>query len=193
MAKTPLTPENFERLLLYLNSNREKAGEEYLLLWQKMREYFAARGCAHPEELADETVSRLARKIAEGEEVRNIFKYSYGLARLIWMESLRKPENSQVSLEDAPVLPFVLQDFLMMKEENACYLHCLGQLTKEEKELIVEYWELEKDDKHHDARKNQAEKIGISPTALRIRVLRIKKKLKECLVNCWKNGPPKTK
>jgi DNA-directed RNA polymerase specialized sigma24 family protein len=193
MANTPLTPENFERLLLCLNSNREKAGEEYLLLWQKMREYFAARGSNHPEELADETVSRLARKIAEGEEVRNIFKYSYGLARLIWMESLRKPENSQVSLENATVLPFVLKDFLMMKEENACYLHCLGQLTKKEKELIVEYWELEKDDKHHDARKHQAEKMGISRTALRIRVLRIKKKLKDCLVNCWKNKPPKTK
>jgi len=193
MANTPLTPENFERLLLCLNSNREKAGEEYFLLWQKMREYFAARGSVHPEELADETVSRLAKKIADGEEIRNIYKYSYGLARLIWMESLRKHENSHVSFEDAPVLPFADALPILMKEENACYLHCLHQLTNEEKNLIVEYWEQENDDLHYEARKHQAEKMGISSTALRIRVFRIRKKLEDCLMYCRKNGPPKTK
>lgn len=192
MANTPLTPENFERLLLCLDVDREKAGDEYLLLWQKMREYFAARGSTCAEELADETISRLARKIADGEQIRDILRFSFGLSRLIWMESLRKPENSYISFDDAPTLSVVLPDFLLRKEQNACYLHCIRQITDEEKNLMIEYWE---DDQglHYEARKLLAEKKGISPTALRIRVSRIKRKLEVCMENCRKHGLLKTK
>lgn len=192
MANTPLTPENFERLLLCLNPNREKAGEEYLLLWQKMREYFAARGSIYADELADETISRLAKKIADGEVIRDIFRFSYGLSRLIWMESLRWPENSYLSFENAPDVSFVLRDFLLIEEENSCYLHCIHQLTAEEKNLITAYWEHE-ETFHYEARKHLAENLGITSTALRIRISRIKKKLDSCLENCRKNGPSKAK
>lgn len=192
MTNTPLTPENFERLLLYLDPDREKAGELHELLWQKMREFFAARGSLCTEDLADEAMSRLAKKISEGEEILDVNKYSFGLARLIWLESLRRPENKHVSFDEAPVLLSGASDFLLTKEENTCFVYCLGQISKEEQTLITEYWDHD-EEMHYEARKQQAEKLGISSTALRIRISRIKKKLDDCLENCRKNGPQKTK
>ncbi|MBL8190035.1 MAG: sigma-70 family RNA polymerase sigma factor [Acidobacteria bacterium] len=192
MAHTPLTPENFELLLLCFNSDREKAGEEYELLWQKMREYFAARGAICAEDLADEALSRLAKKYAEGEEIRDFNRYSYGLARLIWMESLRRPENNYVSFDQALGLSFVLPDFLLTEEENARYVHCIRQITDEERNLMIEYWDHE-EESHYEARRQQAIRMGISPTALRIRVSRIRKKLEACLANCLEKKTPKAK
>lgn len=192
MTNTPLTPENFELLLLCLNPDREKAGEEYELLWQKMREYFAARGAICAEDLADETLSRLAKKYAEGEEIRDCNRYSYGLARLIWMESLRRPENNYVSFDQVFDLSFVLPDSLLTKEENARYVHCIRQITDEERTLMIEYWDHE-EELHYEARKQQAIRLGISPTALRIRVSRIRKKLEACLEICLEKEIPKTK
>lgn len=192
MANTPLTSENLELLLLSLNSDREKAGEEHELLRQKMQEYFAARSSAIAEELADEAMNRLAKKNAEGEKIRDFNRYCYGLARLIWMESLRRPENNHVPVDEVPDPPFVEHDFLLTKEENACYVHCIRQITDEERNLVIEYWD--HDEKlHYEARKQQAIRLGISPTALRIRVSRIKKKLEICLADYKDKGSPKAK
>ncbi len=192
MANTPLTSENFELLLLSLNSDREKAGEEHELLRQKMREYFAARGSAIAEELADEAMNRLAKKNAEGEEIRDFYRYSYGLARLIWMESLRRPENNSLPVDETTGLSFVSPDFLLTKEDNARYVFCIRQITDEERNLIIEYWDHE-EELHYEARKQQAVRMGISPTALRIRVSRIRKKLENYLENYQDKKEPKTK
>ncbi|HQR36161.1 MAG TPA: sigma-70 family RNA polymerase sigma factor [Blastocatellia bacterium] len=192
MANTPLTPENLEKLLSYLNPDREVAGQEFELLWLKMREYFRARGCVCTEDLADEAMNRLARKIAEGEDIRDVLRYSYGLARLIWLEYLRKPDTNHVPLDELPVLSFLPTDLLLEKQKEQCYLHCLQQLPEEERALIIEYWDHD-GQSHHEARKELAERLGISLVALRIRVTRIKKKLESCLATCLEQGLPKVK
>lgn len=192
MATTPLTPENFEKLLLYFNPNRELAGEEYELLWLKMREYFGARACTCAEELADEVMSRLAKKIAEGEEIRDVLRYSYRLAHWIWMEFLRRPESNYVPFDELPVLSFAPPDILLQKEQSGCYLHCMQQITQEERRLVIEYWDNE-NQSHHKARKRLAKRMGLSLIALRIRITRIKKKLESCYSDCKGKGLPKTK
>ncbi|MFN0111636.1 MAG: sigma-70 family RNA polymerase sigma factor [Blastocatellia bacterium] len=192
MANTPLTPENFEKLLLFLDSDRERAGEVYEFLWSKAREYFSARACIQAEELADEVISRLAKKIAEGEEVRDVLRYSYGLARWVWMEFLRKPDANYVPFDELPILSFAPTDTLLQKEQSGCYLHCMDQLSEKDRKLVIKYHDSE-DQVLHDAREELARSGGISVVALRIRITRIKKKLESCYSDCKKKGPPKTK
>src|SRR5262245_41567772 len=63
---TPLTfQETFDKLLIRLNPDRERAGEEYELLRLKLLTYFRSRAYLRAEDLADETLNRLAKKIAE--------------------------------------------------------------------------------------------------------------------------------
>jgi DNA-directed RNA polymerase specialized sigma24 family protein len=192
MATPPPTQETFDKLLLCLNSDRERAGDEYELLRLKLLEYFRSRTCLGAEELADETLNRLAKKIAEGEEVRDILRYNYGLARWVWVEYVKRPGVNQVSFDDSLVGTSISPDSLLEKERQACFQYCLRELTDRERELIVGYWDHE-NQTHRDARREMAERLQISLTALRIRVSRIKSKLEACFSRCLEQGLPKLK
>ncbi|MBS1790838.1 MAG: sigma-70 family RNA polymerase sigma factor [Acidobacteria bacterium] len=192
MANTPLTPENFEKLLSSLNPDRDLAGQEFELLWLKLCEFFRARRCHCGEDLADEAINRLARKLAEGEDVHDVMRYSHGLARLIWLEYLRKPDTNHVPLDDSPVSTISPIDHLQKKQEDQFYLHCLQQLPEEERTLIIAYCEYE-GQVLHEVREKLANSLGISLVALRIRITRIRKKLEICLAKCLKQGASKMK
>lgn len=192
MATSPPTQESFEKLLMSLHPDRERAGEKYELLRLKLVEYFQSRACLYAEELADETLNRLTKKVAEGEEIRDALRYCYGLARWVWVEHSRRPEVKQMSFDELPVTPFVLQDSLVRKEREACFQYCLRQLPARERELVVEYWDHE-DRSHRDARKEMAERLQITLTALRIRVSRIKDELQACFSDCLERGAAKLK
>jgi len=179
-------------LLFRLDPDRERAGEEYELLRLKLLTYFRSRAFMRAEDLADETLNRLAKKIAEGEEVRDVLRYCYGLARWVWMEYLKKPDAHPVSFDDLPLTPFVMSDPLLRKEREFCCQHCLRELSAADRELIAEYW-IHENQNHRDARREIAERLRISLTALRIRVSRIKDKLETCFSRCLENGASKMK
>src|SRR5262245_20430567 len=63
------TKEEFDCLLAYLSPDREEAGKEYETLRRKLIKLFQYRGCHSPEELADETINRIAKKIKQGAEI----------------------------------------------------------------------------------------------------------------------------
>jgi DNA-directed RNA polymerase specialized sigma24 family protein len=84
-----LTPEAFERLLASFDSDRERAGQKYENTRRKLLEFFEARGSRAPDEHADETLNRVARKIVEGEAIENLNNYCYGVARFLWLEASR--------------------------------------------------------------------------------------------------------
>lgn len=192
MATPHPTQETFEKLLLFFHADRERAGETFELLRLKLVEYFRSRDCLYAEELADETLNRLTKKVAEGEEIRDALRYCYGLAHWVWVEHSRRPEVIQMPLEDLPLAPFVAQDSLVRKEREACFQHCLRELPAKERELVVEYWDHE-NQSHRDARREIAKRLKITMTALRIRVSRIKDKLQACFSDCLERGAAKLK
>jgi DNA-directed RNA polymerase specialized sigma24 family protein len=192
MATSLPTQETFDKLLLCLHPDRERAGEEYELLRLKLLEYFRVRACLSAEDLADETLNRLAKKIAGGEEIRDVLRYCYGLARWVWIEYLKRPDANSEPLDNAPVPGFMPPDSLLGKEREACYQHCLRELANGEQELIFEYWDHE-NQPHRNARREMATRRKLTLLALRIRVCRIKDKLKACFSTCLEKGPPKLK
>src|SRR5262245_43385974 len=127
-----LASEEFDLLLFKLHPDRERAGEEYLLLWEKLLLYFQSRSCLAAEELADETLTRVAKKIAVGEEPRNFPAYCHGFAKLILLEYLKRPESTAEPIENIPDEPFYEIDRISQKERQRCFDKCLREIPSEE-------------------------------------------------------------
>src|SRR5262249_34915539 len=72
-----LTPEAFSKLLAELTPDPEVAGEKYEDLRGQLIKFFEWRGLLFPDQHADETLNRVARKIDEGERVeKNITAFA---------------------------------------------------------------------------------------------------------------------
>ncbi|HEY7785163.1 MAG TPA: hypothetical protein VIB00_10575, partial [Pyrinomonadaceae bacterium] len=55
-----LTQESFDALLHWLDPQRDRAGLRYEEIRRSLIKIFACRGCAEPEDLADETINRVS-------------------------------------------------------------------------------------------------------------------------------------
>jgi DNA-directed RNA polymerase specialized sigma24 family protein len=96
-----LTRESFEILLAQLDPDRERAGELYESIRRRLIRLFEWRGCACPEDLADETFNRVARKLAEGVKLVSADPYSYfcGVAHLRFKEVSRNAARERRALD----------------------------------------------------------------------------------------------
>src|SRR5438046_5295887 len=60
-----LCREDFDRLLFWLDPDQERAGVVYEKIRWRLIAILASRGCPIAEELADETIDRVARRVAD--------------------------------------------------------------------------------------------------------------------------------
>ncbi len=180
-----LTREAFAKFLAQLDSDAERAGESYVELRLTLVKFFDWRGAHFPEECADETFNRVIRKIDAGEEIRDLASYCHGIARMIFLETLKHPDQKKVSLDELALVatPQVESEEKTAREQ--CFEDCLRHLSAESRELILEYYKDEKRDKI-DNRLAQADKLGIPLNALRSRAQRIRNKLEACVKQCIK-------
>ena len=184
-----LTPESFERLLSRFDSDRELAGQKYEKTRRKLLEFFEARGSHTPDEHADETLNRVARKLLEGEEIENLDKYCYGVAKLLWLEASRKRGKEPVTLDNDFALPITngTDDEIRLSIERErrieCFEKCLRKLPSDTQAFIVEYYREEKGLKI-EQRKQQAEQLNTTLNALRLRASRLRRELGECIKSC---------
>jgi DNA-directed RNA polymerase specialized sigma24 family protein len=184
-----LTKEAFEQLLASLDANRDRAGQKYENLRRKLIEFFEARGSNSPADHTDETINRVARRIAEGEEIASLEGYFYGVARLLLKETLRARDRDPIALELASLPTNAVDDEAherRRREEEQrvkCFEECLSKLFSIHRILIVEYYREEKGVKI-EQRKRQAEALGMSLNALRCRACRIRVDLAQCINSC---------
>jgi len=187
----------FNRLLEWLDEGTNSGGEKYLDIRGRLVAYFDRKNCLSPDELADETLNRVARRIEEvgSIESETPAKYCYIVARFVFMESLRANEKGDVPMDD--VLrqtegnQFVVSD---EKEEKAnrekllnCLETCTEKLEPEHRELIIGYYLGEQRTKIEN-RRTLAAKFGVSVNALSIRACRIRDKLEACVGKCTNEG-----
>lgn len=99
-----LTRPAFSQLLQWLDPDRNRTGEQYERLRQKLRLFFEHRGCQSPEDLTDKTLDRVARKLASGEEIQaaDPASYCYGVAHNILKEYWRDPAREALPLDSPP-------------------------------------------------------------------------------------------
>src|SRR5262245_29668334 len=100
--KWALTQEAFDTLLVAFDADREIAGKKYLELRVALIRFFEWRGCPFPEDHADETINRVARKISEGEAIRDPAHYAIGVARMLMLEIHKAREKERRALDEMP-------------------------------------------------------------------------------------------
>jgi len=189
--KWSLTKEAFDRLLLVLDGDSEAAGQKYNLLRRNLVRYFEGRGCQFAEDHADEAVNRVAKRLGEGEEIRDINGYAYGVARLLLLEIAKERAREETALKelsssDSTEAPAAVDE----DERLDCLKHCLEQLPSGNRRLIIGYYEGD-----HRARilsrQWLADSLGIPNQALRSRAVRLREKLESCLSACAKKKQEK--
>jgi RNA polymerase sigma factor (sigma-70 family) len=173
-----LTQEAFDRLLSWLDMNRDEAGKKYEAIRSRLIKIFTCRGCSEAEELADETINRVAAKVNAIEDgyVGDPVLYFYGVAHKIHLEYLRRsrPVPQVVSVEASTD-----ED----EREYDCLDDCIQHLQPNQRELVLEYYQEDKRAKINH-RKELALKMGIALNALRIRAHRIRATLQQCVEDC---------
>lgn len=184
-----LTEESFNRLLTLLDpDNRERAGRMYAELREALEKLFEWRGASHPEELADETLNRVARKLDAGEPVREVHYYCLGVARLILLESFKKRAREEQLLGEFSRMQVETSN--AAGEDSAvgeCMARCLNRLMPENRDLVIRYYDGEGATLAAD-RRRLSERMGLPPGTLRMRVLRLRQELEECVARCIKSN-----
>ncbi len=182
-----LTREEFEALLAQLDPDREKAGERYETIRRKLIRLFEWRGCDRPEDLADETINRVARRLAEGVKFESSDPYGYfcGVAHLVYKEVLRRSSREHRALESGEWPPplYVPEEEEPSDRRLDCLRHCLAQVPKDQRDLLLHYHQGENNIRN---RKALASELGIPLNALRIRVHRVRRKVEDCVHDCLK-------
>jgi DNA-directed RNA polymerase specialized sigma24 family protein len=185
-----LTSNAFTKLLAELSADPEIAGAEYEELRRRLIKFFEWRGAFFPEDLADETLNRTARKIDGGEEIeKNVIALALGVAHFVFLETSKRPDNRRAPLEE--LIPVAAPPEHRSEDDDlrVTYLReCLHSLPKESRELIIEYY-LEEGRAKIEDRKALAEKLGISLNALFSRAKRIRDRLEQCVKQRLKRKP----
>jgi RNA polymerase sigma factor (sigma-70 family) len=190
-----LTQEAFDGLLNYLSADREQAALAYEEILRKLTMYFEFRGCRCPDELADETINRVARRMQEGETIRaaDVATYFYGVARNVLREYWKAASREVALLElqprtklfSAPQEEAIERDLERVNHEHRleCMQTCLQSLPDDTRRMILLYYRDEKG-AQIKTRRMLAENMGIPGYALRLRVSRVLSKLYTCIDRC---------
>jgi len=178
----------FRRFLDWLDEGSDSGGQKYLEMHRRLVAYFDHKNCRSPQELADETLSRVARRLDEEGSITAAAPahYCYIVARFVFLEHQRRaaplPIDEAVSLEPDPAA-----------EDRAQRLHCLNQclsrLEPEHRELILGYYQGEQRVKI-TLRRQLAARLGVTMNALSIRACRIRDRLEACVRACASGKAP---
>jgi DNA-directed RNA polymerase specialized sigma24 family protein len=180
-----VTQAEFDSLLAWLNPDRDLAGRKYKTIHSGLVRIFASRGFNDAEDLADETINRVIRRLPD---IREIFvgepaHYFCGIARNIIRENNGRRE---IVCNIVDVRVELKPD---EEEEHDCLDHCLQDLPTGKRDLILEYYLYEGHEKieHH---RNMAKELDITIGAFRNRVHQIRMNLKNSMRQCALSKKP---
>ena len=184
-----LKQEEFDGLLALFSEDREEAGVIYEELRNSLVRYFETRDCRDADMLADETLSRVALKAHTFDPLRYTrpSSFVFGFASKILLEYSRDPQKMRITydrwVQSTLSVPVESDDSELDAENIACLQKCLGEMSAEDRELIVNYYSKEKQEKIA-SRKLMAETLGIKMETLHMRVHRLRGSLKKCMKGC---------
>ena len=166
----------FERFLCWLGPDPESAGRKYELIRGRLIMMFRARRCVFAEDLADTTFERVARKLADisNEFTGDPARYFYGVAKKVYLEYQKEivARRRRVAFS----LPSSDEDEeleIMLKQLD----EALNAIPKSDRDLILTYYNGTGKSKIQQ-RQALARQSGLGPNALRLRVFRIRKEIK---------------
>ena len=153
-----------DALLAWLAPCREQAGEKYEAIRRDLLKFFTARHCAPAEEHVDDTLDRVARRVAAGERIHADPRwYCRGVAKKIVLESFKRRRR-------ITELPAQIPDPSHQDARARGVADRWSTLPDHSRALLERYY--------LDDREALAATLGITLNALRLRVFKEKKKLR---------------
>jgi DNA-directed RNA polymerase specialized sigma24 family protein len=159
----------FDALLQALAPDRDLAGRQYEELRRRLINLFSWEQFDAADDLADDALNRLARKVLERTEIPNLDRFAFGIARMLMQEEGRRKRNRQSSLLEYKHGADRGPDWKSLDAMD----RCLAALPQDRRELIERYYV--------EDRAALARTLGISLNALRNRALRIREELFKCV------------
>jgi DNA-directed RNA polymerase specialized sigma24 family protein len=191
------TQGSFQDFLNWLDQGVDSGGEKYLEMHRRLVAYFDRKNCLTADELADETLARVAQKLQEKGEITELSPahYCYVTAKFVFLEYLRHAKHGRAGLEDFSVSRQPGSDSVVppapgdgsddQEQLLSCLDRCLNKLSATDSELILEYYQGEKHEKIQ-RRRELGVRLGLSANALSIRACRIRTKVEQCVKDCCK-------
>lgn len=182
-----LNREAFDKLLTVLGAFAEDSAVEYENIRKRLNKFFSFNGLS--EEHTDKVIDVVARKISEEnlELDKNYQRYFSRVAQNYLKDFWKSKENKGESFDELPPLkepsvnPLEIENSQFEKESKLdCMKECLTALPKDDARLIEQYYSDKK------GRDKLTRSLGITKNLLRVRVLRLKNRLENCIVECVK-------
>jgi DNA-directed RNA polymerase specialized sigma24 family protein len=176
-----LTQPEFDRLLAWLDEDRDCAAGKYEVIRRGLIELFDSRCCSDAEDLADRTINIVARKV---EQLAPTYSgepspYFYGVAKHVLQEYFR---DKTVPME-MPLAAPIIEDRDDREALFQCLDTCLEQLSPEDRETILTYYLAAKRAKI-EMRQGLTGRLGLTSNALRVRAHRLRRSLEKCILSC---------
>jgi hypothetical protein len=190
-----LSTERFLGLLSWLDSDRSKAAEKYVLLRHKLVRAFERLPCGDPDDLADQAIDRIAKRL-EGETIHNLNSFAYAVAMKISLETRRTSArfvsiDADVDSEERLVGERDPENRIIDSMRNAKTAHCLGaclqRLASGDHKLLLEYYKGEKQARILH-RQELAQKRATTVARLRSEVNLLREKLRNCVTRCLRSN-----
>ena len=191
-----LTTPAFNRLLEWLDDGVDSHGETYLEMHRRLVSYFDRRNRSTADDLADVTLTRIARTLEKYGEIaiKPPAKYCYTVARFVLLEDFRR-EHKQLLLDEMSWSTVVragsawnlepAERIEVQEQRLECLERGLQQLNPDQRALVIEYY---RDARRQriERRREMARRLGITMNALSIRVSRIRVALQASVERCRK-------
>jgi RNA polymerase sigma factor (sigma-70 family) len=185
-----LTREDLDGFLARLDPDRDRAEQKYHSLRRKLAKLFECRRAPCAEDLADEAIDRVVRKLSQV-EIHDVSLYVFGVAQNVLREALRATVKN-VPLDELPAGTLVMNPYEDEKrrseqDELATRLECLDEcmrvLPAAERTVVIGYYEKRKSENIRH-RREMAEHLGMALGTLRVQAHRIRAKLAACVDRC---------
>jgi RNA polymerase sigma factor (sigma-70 family) len=194
MESTPVSKEKWaldgpalDAFLTYLDADRDRAGEKYENIRQKLLTFFRCNGCWNPEDLVDDTIDRMIRRLRDV-EVQNLMSFIRGIARKVaWEYHQKARQAKETPLDEVGELPQLGGPDPEIESEVDRRLRCLDKcvalLDPDDRELIMQWYIYDKGQKIENKRR-LAELRSASPGALRVQAYRARNRLQKLVEKC---------
>ena len=175
-----LTSESLNLLLARFSEDERQAAAAYSTLRYSLVRFFEIKGDSEPETAADETLDRTALKVAANTPIDDVKKYSFGVARLIFLERLRLSQKEKKAAEDfytgkkVSLIDAETDDYKFFRE-------CFDRLPNAERIFLQSYFTDAPYQKIIETRRRLTVEAGVSINQIRVKVSRLRKRLENCV------------
>lgn len=181
-----LTRAALDRLLNWLDADQAAAAQKYELLRRRLVKYFVGHHCAAAEDLADDVINRVIGQLDRQTALWSDkpLPYIFGIARNVYRQHFGEQARFDGAIE-LQRLPDRRrrEDGLARERLSQCLRQCLQELAPADRQLLLRYYLKGTPAKaqHH---KNMAEQLGCTLNALRLKIMRLREQLRDCITAC---------